>query len=308
MTNEVFIALAALACAALLTWGFTRLPGEGKQFLACLPLAKEGPGQWRGLNITWYGLLSANAQAAAAVLFLLLMTSLGLAWSGVAGLLVALTTLCLGGSRWLAQVVEKKAHTFTVGGASFLGLVAAPALFWLANLALGLMDQPGAPLICWAAALTSAYALGEGLGRLACISFGCCYGKPLDQCPPWLQKLFAKASFRFRGDTKKIAYASGLEGQPVLPVQAVTAVILVAAALAGAYLFLRGAFAASLVVGGVTSQLWRVASEFLRADFRGDGRFSAYQYMALAAALWLGLLAWLLPAAPAAMPDLALGA
>ncbi|MFH1060124.1 MAG: prolipoprotein diacylglyceryl transferase, partial [Pseudomonadota bacterium] len=47
---------------------------------------------------------------------------------------------------------------------------------------------------------------------------------------------------------------------------------------------------------------------FLRADFRGDGRFSAYQYMALAAALWLGLLAWLLPAAPAAMPDLALGA
>ncbi|MFZ5586706.1 MAG: prolipoprotein diacylglyceryl transferase family protein [Thermodesulfobacteriota bacterium] len=309
MSNEIFIALAALACAALLAWGFVRLPGENRQFLACLPLAQEAPGQWRGLNLTWYGLLSANAQAAAAALFLLLATSLGLPWSGVAGLLAALTLICLAGSRWLAQVVEKKAHTFTVGGAAFLGLVAAPALFWLANAILEMNGGQGAPLIAWAAALTSAYALGEGLGRLACISFGCCYGKPLDQCPAWLQRLFARHSFRFRGHTKKIAYASGLEGIPVLPVQAITAVVLVAAALAGAYLFLRGAFAASLVASGVSSQLWRVASEFLRADYRGQGRFSAYQWMALAAALWLGLLAWLLPAAPAGpRPDLALGA
>jgi prolipoprotein diacylglyceryltransferase len=308
LSNELFIVLAGMFCGALLAWGFIRLPGEDMQFLACLPLAKEGPEHWRGLNITWYGLLSANAQALAAALFLLLMTSQGLPWVGPAGLLAALTLLCLAGSRWLAQLVEKKAHTFTVGGASFLGLLMAPGLFWLINMVLVARSEQGAPIICWCAALTCAYALGEGLGRLACISFGCCYGKPLADCPPWLRRLFARASFSFNGDTKKIAYASGLGGRRVLPVQAITAVILVTAGLAGTYLFLRGSFAASLVVGGLITQLWRAASEFLRADYRGNGRFSVYQYMALAAALWLGGLAWLLPDVPGdAMPKLTRG-
>ena len=40
------------------------------------------------------------------------------------------------------------------------------------------------------AALAIGYILGEGLGRLACLSFGCCYGKPLDQCGKVVSILF----------------------------------------------------------------------------------------------------------------------
>lgn len=307
MSHAQFIALAALACAALLAWGFRHLPGARWQFLACVPLAEEAPGHWRGLNLTWYGLLSANAQALAAAWLMLLAATLGVPWTAVGALLAALCALCLSGSRWLARLVEKKAHTFTVGGATFLGMLLAPGMFWLANQGLAWAGGAGAPLLCWCAALAVAYALGEGLGRLACISFGCCYGRPLEDCPPWLGRLFARANFVFRGEHKKIAYASGLEGRRVVPVQALTAVIHTGAALAGTYLFLGGHFAASLLTAGLTTQLWRVASEFLRADFRGGGRLSAYQWMALATAAWLGGLAWLLPGGGQAPPDLARG-
>lgn len=307
MSAELFVVLSALACGVMLAWGFRHLPQARWQFLACIPLAEETPGRWRGLNLTWYGLLSANAQALAGAWFLLMASALGVAWPAVAALLAALCLCCLSGSRWLALLVEKKAHTFTVGGAAFLGLILAPGLFWLANQALAAAGQPGAPLLGWCAALVIAYALGEGLGRLACISFGCCYGKPLEDCPPWLGRLFSRASFVFRGEHKKIAYASGLQDRRVLPVQALTAVIFVGAALAGTYLFLRGHFAASLLTAGLTTQIWRVISEFLRADYRGGGRLSAYQWMALGTALWLGGLAWLLPTGLWAAPDLGRG-
>ena len=304
MSNELFIATLALAFGAMLVWGFICLPGDRWQFLAAIPLAQQEPSRWKGLNITWYGLLVANAQALAAALFLLLISSLGVPWKRWPFCWPPSASSVLSGSRWLAQLVEKKAHTFTVGGASFLGILLAPGLFWAANKFLAWNGQPGAPLIAWCAALTSAYALGEGLGRLACISFGCCYGKPLDNCSPWLARLFSRANFTFSGDQKKIAYASGWQGRPVLPVQALTATIYVGTALAGSYLFLRGQFTSSLLLSGLVTQLWRALSEFIRADFRGGGRLSAYQWMALATALGLSLLAWLLAGGPLGQANL----
>jgi prolipoprotein diacylglyceryltransferase len=95
------------------------------------------------------------------------------------------------------------------------------------------------PLMPVMAALATAYALGEGVGRLACISFGCCYGKPMDQVHPLLRRLFARHAFVFTGPTKKIAYADGLDGREIFPIQAVTATLYCAAALAGAYLCKR---------------------------------------------------------------------
>jgi hypothetical protein len=296
LSNELFIVVLGLACAAMLAWGFCHLPGERWQFLACLPLGRQEDGGWRGLNLTWYGLLLANAQALAAALMLLLMAARGTAWWQSAALLAGLCALCLPASRVLAGLVEKKAHTFTVGGASLVGILAAPLLAWLGNRLAGDGAGQGVPfpLLATCAAMVTAYALGEGLGRLACVSFGCCYGRPLRDCPPWLARLFARAHFVFHGPTKKIAYASGLEGLPVIPVQALTALIYLAAALAGTYLFLRGSYAASLLVAGLTTQLWRAASEFLRADYRGGGRLSAYQVFALLAAGLILVLGWTL--------------
>ncbi|MCB2183014.1 MAG: hypothetical protein KQH63_13350 [Desulfobulbaceae bacterium] len=53
------------------------------------------------------------------------------------------------------------------------------------------------------AALATGYILGEGVGRLACISFGCCYGKPLDEVGILVRKILAPIACSYQGDTKK---------------------------------------------------------------------------------------------------------
>jgi hypothetical protein len=177
--------------------------------------------------------------------------------------------------------VEKKAHTFTVGGAVFVGVIIAPAVVWLVNRTLGqtlaFRLSPAAAL----AALAIAYAYGEGLGRLACISFGCCYGTPLDNAPAWQRRIFFGRSLTFTGRTRKIAYAGGMEGIRVLPVQALTAIIYSSIALAATALFLNSRYALSFILSLAATQAWRVFSETLRADYRGSGSFSAYQVMGL---------------------------
>ena len=60
-------------------------------------------------------------------------------------------------------------NTFTVGGASFVGIILAPLIVWMFNVTL----DKSIPIVPFLAAVSIAYALGEGVGRLACISFGC---------------------------------------------------------------------------------------------------------------------------------------
>ena len=65
------------------------------------------------------------------------------------------------------------------------------------------------PLLPVMASLAIAYLIGEGIGRLACISFRCCYGKPVSEMGTLSQRIFSRFSVSFHGDTKKIVYASG---------------------------------------------------------------------------------------------------
>ena len=44
-------------------------------------------------------------------------------------------------------------------------------------------------------------------------SFGCCYGIPLSQVHPMIRRIFGGRGIIFHGETKKIAYVSGLEGE-----------------------------------------------------------------------------------------------
>jgi hypothetical protein len=163
------------------------------------------------------------------------------------------------------------------------------------------------PVLPALAAIVVAYAFGEGLGRLACLSFGCCYGKPLDACSPPLRRFFARWSLIFTGETKKIAYASGLEGTPVVPVQVLTAFLYVTTGLAAIWLFLNAHFAAAFVLGTVITQGWRVGSELLRADYRGAGKISAYQWMGLAAIPYSLAMAWWFAGSSGGQPQLAAG-
>ena len=289
MTNEMFVLLLLVGCSLLLIWGFRVLPRDGWQILATLPLRPLGNGQWQGVNLTWYGLLTANAYLIALAILIILLGAAGVPLFGVLLLAMLLLSLCVPASKLVARIVEGKAHTFTVGGAVFVGIIAAPWMVLLVNRC----STFHLPVLTTLAAIGIAYAFGEGLGRLACISFGCCYGKPLSQCGQRTRRLFRRYNLRFFGATRKIAYASGLEGEPTLPVQAITAILYVTAGLLGAELFLRGATGQAFVLIVLVTQVWRVFSETQRADYRGEGKFSTYQVMgvlaipyALLASIW----------------------
>jgi len=279
MTHTMFMS-ALLACSALyLFWGMRVLPGEGWQIAAAVPRRKGGDGSWAGVNLTWYGILTANAYLAATCLALVLMGAAGVSLQAVVAIVALLLACCVPASRLVAQVVERKSNTFTVGGAVFVGTLLAPWIVELVN-RIPLGDQGmRVPPLAALAAISIAYAFGEGLGRLACVSFGCCYGKPLSACHPKVARLAAPIALTFTGKTKKIAYASGLDGVQVLPVQGVTYVLYCAAGLVSTQLFLSARYAAAFLVALGVTQGWRVVSEFFRDDHRGAGRFSAYQVM-----------------------------
>ncbi|MFH0825373.1 MAG: prolipoprotein diacylglyceryl transferase [Pseudomonadota bacterium] len=280
MWDELFVVCFGISIGVFLNWGFRNLPKEGMQMLASVPVSKLDAETWNGVNITYYGVLVAGSCMTAIAIALMLLGSLGI--SGPMGLLcvIAIFGVCLPSSWILAKVVEKKKHTLTVGGASFVGFLSAPLFLWGLNSSIHTYGGEGLPVVPVLAALCIAYAHGEGLGRLACISFGCCYGRPLSECGPVLRRLFDRHRFVFEGRTKKIAYESGLAGLPVIPIQAVTSVVSLSAGLAGMLLFLKGCYSWSLLLTVAVTQTWRILSETARADYRGGGKWSIYQILA----------------------------
>jgi hypothetical protein len=307
MLPEIFVLSLGLVMAALFIWGFRTLPKEQWQIIGCLLGRKEPDGAWKGLNLTYYGLFNATAYLLASLVFFILMGSLSVPTAGIMILLAAILIICMPASGLIARWVEGKANTFTVGGASFAGLIAAPWIVQFINGSLGNRIGFSAPVLSVLVAMSIAYAIGEGIGRLACISFGCCYGKPLSASHPLLMKIFDGRGFIFSGKTKKIAYADHLDEREVIPIQAVTAVLLTAAGIMGCYGFLKGFHLAAFCGTFIVTQIWRVLSEFLRADFRGTGRISVYQIMSLLSIVYAFLILAFFPPAGVGTPDLAAG-
>lgn len=304
MSHELFVLLIALLLIPAFMWGFRTLPKERWQILASVPRWRSPTGSWIGVNFTYYGWISATAYALAFLLFLLLMTAVQVP------LLVALTisgamlVCCLPAARMMAWLVEGKRNHLTIAGASFVGLLVAPIAIWLATWVSPSPMSPSELLIPSLSALAIAVTLGEGIGRLACISFGCCYGRPLESFSPRIRKSFEKISFRFSGRTKKISYAAGLERIQVFPIQALTVVFLSALGLTGTYLYLESHFAAALLVTVVAAQAWRIFSETLRADYRGPGRWTTYQQLGVLTILFTGALVFFQKGSPPPTPDL----
>jgi prolipoprotein diacylglyceryltransferase len=254
-------------------------------------------GSWQGRNLTYYGLFNALALCAAVALVLILTGAAGVPVPVFAVITCTLLGICLPASSGIAGWVEKKPSTFSVGAASFLGIVLGPwvvmTLEAIARRFTGIGFDPMAVM----SALMVAYALGEGIGRLACISFGCCYGKPVDRLPKTVRRYFSWAAFTYTGCTKKIAYAHHLDGQKIFAVPAVTAVLYSISALAGTLLHLSGRTAWAFFLCLFVTQIWRFFSEFLRADYRGDRKISVYQIMSLATVPYGLLLPFVFPAA-----------
>lgn len=305
--NELVLVGLAACYAALFWWAFRVLPGEGWQFLAAVPLTKRPDGQWVGLNLTYYGAFTASAVVIAVAWSVVLMSSVGVSLSGILMLAAILLGACVPSAKGLARLIEGKANTFTVGGASMFGLLLLPWVVAVMNVGLGASGADSLPMTAVLAVVSIAYAFGEGTGRLACLSFGCCYGAPLEQSHRWLSILFARHHAAFSESTRKAAYERHLDAIPLIPVQAMTAGVCVAAGIVGLWLFLQGHFLAAFLVTVLVTQVWRVVSEYLRADYRGGHAFSRYQLLSLAGVVYAGLLTLWLPDGPSAPPDLLRG-
>lgn len=300
MTDVLFVLTLATLLAATFSLAFFYLPQERWQILAVLPV-KAAEGRWQGANLTFYGFLLASAYALSLAVSAVLLSSLGLGLGKIVGIFALVLVPATPAASLVARWVEKKAARLTVAGGGFVGLLLAPWVLW------GVTGRMGLVLPALAA-LAAAFVLGEGVGRLACISFGCCYGKPLSELPPTWGRLLQPLSFVFRGRLKKISWSSGLEGVRVVPIQAMTALVLSAVAVGGIVLFLAGEAKISLTLTMLGSLVWRVLSEQLRADERGEVRdgMTAYQKMSVVGVLYVvALLLW---AAPSSIdPDLAAG-
>ena len=291
---SLVLSLGVLLMLAI-RWGCQTLPAEHWQILASVPRAKDGDGTWRGTNLTYYGLLLACATLFSTGLFLWLLASVGIATSTALLILGSVMAIGVPAAKLVALIVERRRHTFTVGGASFVGFLAAPGIVYAATSLTG-TPHPERALGPTLAALAVAFLFGEGLGRLGCISFGCCYGRRVDALTPRWRRVFEpRFHFAFHGATKKACYDSGLEGVKVVPVQALTSTCYVLAGLLGLYLFLLGHSVAAFLVATLVGQGWRVASEALRSDDRGAGKLSKYQWMGLLAMAYALALATFVP-------------
>jgi len=307
MMVSVVLLSAAMLLAAYLWWGFRVLPGERWQIAASVATSRNDQGVWKGINYTWYGLLTANAYFAAVAVLLVLLGSLGIPPLGTAILVAGMLCCCVPASRLVARIVEKKSDTFTVGGAVFVGILITPFLITLVNRTAGEILAFHIPIMSAYAAIAISYAFGEGLGRMACISFGCCYGKPLSGSSDLIKRLFTGRGFIFFGSTKKIAYAGGLEATEVIPVQAITAVLYTGCGLIAAGMFLSSHHVAAFLLATISTQGWRSFSETLRADYRGEGKISAYQIMGMIGVLYAIAVAYFLAYEPVGLPDLSAG-
>ncbi len=280
MSNGLICLLLVLTSTPLLLKAYQILPKERFQIIGAIPRGNSSStsGGWAGTNLTYYGFILASATVTAVALFFVLLAAIGIDMRTSLYIIAIVVTLSLIGAKLIARLVEKKRNTLTVAGGATVGLYAMALILTVYN---GFYTDVhhSIPLFPVMAALTVSFIIGEGLGRLACISFGCCYGKPITELGPISKRILAPFGVEFHGRTKKIIYASGLSGVRVLPIQAITSFVYIQCGIFGIYLFFEGQFAAAFALCAIFSLAWRIFSEQFRADYRGEGKMSAYQIM-----------------------------
>ncbi len=281
MIDIIFTVSLGVFFTAVYAAAFRVLPDERWQVFASIPLYKKNSSSWHGVNITFYGLLTSSGYTIGFVIFILMMTAGGVSLKSLLMLSACILVMFIPSAKIMAYIIEKKKHTITIGGGVFIMLISAPWILAGVNAISGFLETGRTGEGVFLSSLITAYAFGEGFGRLACISFGCCYGRSLESLPVFFQKIFSKFNFVYTGKTKKISYHDHMDGVKTVPVQAITAVLYTASGLAGLFLFLKGYYYHSFFLSLTITQLWRFLSEFLRADFRGGGVISAYQVMSL---------------------------
>ena len=303
MVNTLFILSISVIFSVLFAWSFRTLQKEKWQILGTIPKHKCDDGAWQGTNFTYYGLFTAIAAVFACSIGLILFASQAVDLTTMMILSLAILVPCMAAAKLVAAIVEKKEATLSIAGASFIGIMFCPWLILASQHYLGL----NLPIVSALAVLSIAYTFGESLGRLACISFGCCYGKRVKDLPDWLGRIIKRFSFVFDGDLKKITYAHQMNGEAVIPIQGITSVIYASTGVVGIYLFINGYHTAAFLLTMIVTQVWRLISEIFRADYRGEGKISAYQVMGGISVLYVIGIAFLFPISTVPVSDVAVG-
>ena len=104
-----------------------------------------------------------------------------------------------------------------------------------------------------------------------------------------------------------MAYESQLHGRKLIPIQAITCILYTCGAMFGAYLFLQGAFTQALLFTMVLTQLWRIFSEIMRADFRGFSKISTYQKMGVVSVVYMLVFCLFTDTPPEIIPEISRG-
>ena len=138
------------------------------------------------------------------------------------------------------------------------------------------LKKEGLPFWPTADVLAPSLALGQALGRLGCLSAGCCYGHFLESGAGW--------GLTFPPDSQAPA---GLPLWPTQPVEAFLLALLALGLIAALRMTRRpGLVAACYLVG---TGVIRLVLESFRGDFRGEPLFLDLPPTTLAAALFLAL-------------------
>jgi hypothetical protein len=292
MTAEIIFltALAVLSSFGILFAG-PRLASAQLQFMAAVPVRKISSHTWSGLNLSYYGFFTATSATFMFLMFFLMIFYVNGRFLQALLFMGPLLALSYPASVILASLIDQKKFALSVGAANFVCFLLAPFLLWALDATLGRQEGYSFPVLPYLAALSITYCFGEGVGGLACVSFGCCYGKPVPGLRGIGKKLFTVLYLQYTGETKKALFAGKLDGQKVVPIQLITSLVYVTCGLAGLLLFFTRYFRTAFVVCIAVVQIWRIFSETVRADYRGSARFTAYQKMAAGMVVYSLLLA-----------------
>lgn len=282
MYESLFLIIVGMILFLLSYFGIKKFPSERFQFLITIPYKRLSDGRWLSLNLTYYGLFNAIAYTIGSIITTILLLSINIGFYQIFLIMLFTFLICIPASKYVAYFVEKTKSGFTVGGAVFVGVLISPFTIILSLYITDLKGVASSYIIPILSALSIGYLLGEGIGRIGCLSFGCCYGKDVDSLTNnFLKKVFERWNTVYTGRLKKVSYASNLCRQKTVPVQAMNIILYNTTGLVAIILFIKGYYISSILMVTTISQLYRFASEFLRADYRGEGKISAYQKMSI---------------------------
>ncbi len=287
---------------------FKKLPKEKYQFLLVIPYKKINNEEWRSLNITYYGLFNALGYSLGLFLCLFNFFALGIEKLDALYNLILIFTICMPISKLIPIYVEKTKHGFTIAGALFFGIITTPISTFLVYFFQGKLNLFYDNLLPILSTMSVSFLLGESIGRLGCISFGCCYGKKVEEVNnTFLKKVFNNFNTVYYGDLKKASYASNLNGIKTVPIQAMSVLINLILSFIGQLLFLESNYTLSLVITILGNQLFRFFAEFLRADYRGSDTITIYQKMSIINIAIITLIIYIFPSNKGILLDIQRG-